>query len=107
MKAQDRKENQRAVALAYDPGRDDAPKVAAKGSGWMAEKIIQIAMENGIPIHEDPDLVSILSKFDLEQAIPPHLYEIVAEVLAFVYTLNDRRRRETFHAAHERKKGDR
>jgi len=91
MNAQNRNEKQRAVALAYDPSRDDAPKVAAKGSGWMAEKIIQIAREKGIPIHEEPDLVRILSRLDLEEEIPPQLYEIIAEILAFVYRLNERR----------------
>jgi flagellar biosynthesis protein len=54
----------------------------------VAEKIIALAQEHGVPIREDPDLVQVLSQLDLQQEIPPTLYQVVAELLAFVYRLN-------------------
>jgi flagellar biosynthesis protein len=77
-----------AVALKYDAATDNAPKVIAKGRGLVAEKIMALAREQGIPMREDPDLVQMLTQIDLDQAIPPSLYKIVAELLAFVYRLN-------------------
>ena len=78
----------RAVALKYKPLSDTAPKVIAKGRGRVAEKIIEIARKHGIYIHEDPDLIEVLSKLDMSEEIPPDLYVVVAELLAFVYSLN-------------------
>jgi flagellar biosynthesis protein len=74
-----------AVALRYKPDKDDAPSIVAKGSGYMAEKILEKAKEYAIPIQEDPSLVEVLSKLDIKQQIPVELYQVVAEVLAFVY----------------------
>lgn len=81
---------QRAVALRYEAEKDSAPKVVAKGAGLLAEKIIALAQRNGVHIHEDPDLVAVLSKLDVEMQIPEDLYRAVAEVLAFVYKVNNR-----------------
>lgn len=78
----------RAVALRYHRGEDAAPVIVAKGSGLIAERIIEIAKEYDIPLYEDPDLVEVLAKIDLGNVIPPELYQAVAEVLAFVYNLN-------------------
>ena len=77
-----------AVALRYDAATDKAPKITAKGQGVVAETIIALAQQKGVPIREDPDLISVLSQFDLNQEIPPSLYHVVAELLAFVYRLN-------------------
>ena len=77
-----------AVALKYDAATEHAPKVIAKGRGLVAEKIIALAREQGIPMREDPDLVQMLTQIDLDQEIPPSLYRVVAELLAFVYRLN-------------------
>jgi flagellar biosynthesis protein len=77
-----------AVALQYEAATDDAPKVIAKGRGLVAEKIMALAREHGIPMREDPDLVQMLTQIDLDHAIPPSLYKVVAELLAFVYRLN-------------------
>ena len=77
-----------AIALKYDAARDQAPKITAKGNGYVADKIIALAREKGIPMQEDADLVRVLSQFDLNQEIPPSLYQVVAELLAFVYRLN-------------------
>jgi flagellar biosynthesis protein len=78
----------KAVALKYSQEKDRAPRVAAKGRGAIAEKIIAIAKEHGIPIREDADMVEILSSLELENEIPPHLYKAVAELLSFLYRVN-------------------
>jgi flagellar biosynthesis protein len=78
----------KAVALKYKSGQDNAPKVAAKGTGLIAEKIIAVARKQGIPVKDDPNLIEVLSRLDLDQEIPPELYVVVAELLAFVYSLN-------------------
>lgn len=75
----------KAAALRYTPQKDAAPKVVAKGSGAIAEKILQIAKEHNIPLKDDPQLVEVLSALDLYQEIPPELYRAVAEILAFIY----------------------
>ena len=87
-----RKKRLTAVAIKYKMNEDPAPKVVAKGKGRIAEKIIELAKENDIPIREDPDLVEILAKLELNQYIPPELYQVVAEILAFIYRMSDRRR---------------
>lgn len=75
---------QQAVALRYQ-AHDRAPKLIAKGRGLIAEDIIAHAKEHGIFIHESKELVSLLMKVDLDDAIPPRLYQIVAELLAWLY----------------------
>lgn len=82
----DNKEN--AVALRYDQNRDHAPVVVAKGSGCLAERIEQVARESGVPVKEDKTLLECLMAMDLNQEIPPELYQVVAEVLAFVYRMD-------------------
>ena len=79
-----------AVALKYQTETDAAPKVTAKGEGLVAERIIQLARENQVPIKEDPDLVQILSQVDINKEIPPSVYKVVAELLAFIYKLNSK-----------------
>ena len=78
----------RAVALKYEPRSDHAPRITAKGSGIVAERIIELAIKEGIPIKEDPDLVGALSQLDFHEEIPPELYKAIAEILAFAYRLN-------------------
>ena len=84
----------KAVALKYQPGDDDAPRVTAKGSGRLAERIIDMARKHGIPVKDDPDLVEVLSRLDLHDQIPPELYVVVAELLAFDYRLNQEKASE-------------
>lgn len=78
----------KAVALRYDIESEAAPKIIAKGSGYIAEQILASTKDNDIHVHEDPDLLNVLSVLDLQSEIPEHLYLAVAEVLAFVYQLN-------------------
>ncbi len=84
MKDKDRK----AVALKYERGRDAAPKVTAKGRGAVADKILALAREHGIPIEKDTTLMEALYRLDLNEQIPEELYQIVAEILAFIYRMN-------------------
>lgn len=74
----------RAVALRYDGAADAAPVVVATGRGALAERIIALAREHGIPVQEDAQLVEALSKLDLGEMIPAELYPVVAEILVFV-----------------------
>jgi flagellar biosynthesis protein len=91
MRNQEKRKNfPHAVALRYTPKEDRAPKVTAKGSGRVAEKIIALAKEHGIPIQEDPALVQVLSQLDFYEEIPPSVYGVVAEILAFIYSLNQK-----------------
>jgi flagellar biosynthesis protein len=74
-----------AVALNYD-GKG-APRVTAKGKGYIAEEILAVAKEHNIPLHEDPNLVKLLSQLDLGDEIPRELYLAVAKVIAFAYMI--------------------
>jgi flagellar biosynthesis protein len=78
-----------AVALVYDPD-DGAPRVVAKGRGLLAEEIIARAQSAGVFVHESPELVSLLMQVDMDARIPPELYIAVAELLAWLYQLEQR-----------------
>ncbi len=87
-----------AVALAYQTG-DTAPKIVAKGKGLIAEEIIARARENGIFVHESKELVALLSQVDLDQDIPPALYRAVAELLAWLYQIENGQNPPNIHAS--------
>lgn len=78
----------KAVALKYHPQIKNAPTIIATGKGKVADKIVKIAREHNIFIHDDPDLVEVLARLDLNEEIPADLYVVVSELLAFVYGLN-------------------
>ncbi len=78
----------KAVALRYNEEKDQAPKITAKGEGYLAEKILEMAKEAGVPVREDHDLVEVLSRLELNAEIPPETYIVVAEILAWVYRIN-------------------
>lgn len=80
----------RAVALRYDPLRDEAPRVVASGERRMARRIIDVAREHGVPLYQDARLVDTLMRVPLGAQIPPQAYAAIAEVLAFVYQLDQR-----------------
>jgi flagellar biosynthesis protein len=75
--------NKTAVALSYDAG-DDAPRILASGKGRVAERIIEEAKKNDVPFYKDDSLAETHSKLEIGDAIPPELYEVVAEILVFV-----------------------
>lgn len=83
---------QRATALSYTPG-DVAPRIAASGSGVVAERIIAAAREAGVPVREDPALAEALAALDLGTAVPEEMWKAVAEALAWAYRLDAAARR--------------
>ncbi len=80
-----------AVALRYETG-DVAPRVVAKGRGVVATQIIEKAKEAGVYVHESPELLKLLIGLDLDARIPPELYVAVAELLAWVYRLEQEKK---------------
>lgn len=91
-KRKEEKKVKQAVALVYNP-EEEAPKILAAGKGELAERIIEQAGEHKIPVHEDAKLANTLSKLEIGDMIPPELYEVVAEVLAFVDDMERIRRK--------------
>ena len=81
----DAKPQKKAVALFYDG--NTAPELTAKGNNDIAEQIIALAQEHGVPIREEPELVNVLSTLELGDQIPEELYVAVAEIIAFAYLL--------------------
>ncbi|GMQ64757.1 MULTISPECIES: EscU/YscU/HrcU family type III secretion system export apparatus switch protein [Vallitalea] len=84
----DRRKIKKVAALKYDIN-ETAPTVIAKGKGIVADKILEKADEQELPIYKDEKLVESLTKLDIGDMIPPELYQIVAEILVFVSDLDD------------------
>ena len=84
---EDKKKLKQAIALEYNP-EDDAPVVIASGRGALAERIIEKAQESNVPVHRDDKLADTLSRLDIGDMIPPELYEVVAEILIFVDSMD-------------------
>jgi len=80
-----------AVALGYDPEKDGSPKVVAAGQGDLADSLLRIAKEHGVPVHTDHPLAQALVKLEIGQQIPPELYAAVAEVLAFLWRMEQQK----------------
>lgn len=78
-----------AIALAYAPG-DTAPRIVAKGRGLIADEIIRRAREYGVFVHESPELVTLLMQSNLDDHIPPQLYVAIAELLAWLYRIEQK-----------------
>ena len=76
-----------AVALTYAEG-DAAPRVVAKGYGVLADTILRTAREHGLYVHESPELVGLLMQVNLDERIPPQLYQAIAELLAWLYSID-------------------
>jgi len=82
-----------AVALRYEQEKHEAPVLAAKGKGYLAQQIIAIAEQHGIEIRRDEDLAVMLSRLEIDAPIPLEAYAAVAEILAYVYKANDAMKR--------------
>ncbi len=78
----------KAVALHYDEER--APTVVAGGEGDIAREIMEIANKHGIPLYENPELVSVLARLELGEEIPDVLYRVIAEIIAFAFYIQGR-----------------
>ena len=81
----------KAAALKYKQGDTAAPRLAAKGKGWLAENILKIAKEHDIPIRQDADLVEVLEKLEVDQEIPLEIFAVVAEIFAYIYKTNQQK----------------
>lgn len=82
--------NRAAVALRYDPDQDYAPVVLVKGKGYIAEAILELARQAGIPTIEEPELLQLLQGVEIGQYIPPEAYTLVAEIIAFFMNLDEK-----------------
>lgn len=80
------KDHKKAIALSYEQSMD-APHVVAKGSGIVAERMLEVALANGVPVHEDPALLSLLSALNIEEQIPEDVYQVIAELFVFLYQM--------------------
>lgn len=87
MAKEEKKQVKQAIALEYDPS-DEAPRVIASGRGALAERIIEKAKEADVPVHRDDKLADTLSRLEIGDMIPPELYEVVAEILVFVDSMD-------------------
>ena len=74
-----------AVALRYEHERDPAPTVIAKGKGPIAEQIMRLAEEHGLPVRENAELAAMIHRVELDHAIPVEAYVAVAEILSYIY----------------------
>ena len=81
------KENLQAIAIKYDKDSKKAPMIIASGKGKVAEKILNLAEENEIPMVQDKKLSKLLSSIKIKTEIPPKLFKLVAEILAFIFYL--------------------
>lgn len=82
-----------AVALSYEREKDNAPRIVAKGRGWIAESIIELARKHNVTIHRDEDLVKMLAKLDIDMPIPLEAYAAVAQIIAYIYKANEQAKR--------------
>lgn len=78
--------NKRAVALKYDINKNTAPVVIASGSGYIANKVVEIAEDNGVPIYKDDSLSILLSQLDIGSEIPEELFSTIVDI--YIYFLN-------------------
>lgn len=85
-----KKQRPTAVALRYDGESEEAPRVVASGKGLLAERIVEEARHHDVPIREDAQLARVLGQIEVGREIPPELYRAVAEIIAFIYRLNQR-----------------
>jgi flagellar biosynthesis protein len=83
-----------AVALRYNSEKDHAPKLVAKGKGLVADELLSRAKEFGVPIQEDPSLLEVLGKLEINQTIPEDLYSVVAEIFALIYRVDQQVKNE-------------
>ena len=84
--------NKKAVALTYDEDRQAAPVIVASGMGYLAEKIVETAEKNGVPVYEDNSLATLLTQLELGAEIPEELYQAIVDI--YIYFLNYRTREE-------------
>ena len=87
---EEQKKLKQAVAIRYNADKDRAPKVTAKGKGVAADKILQLGKQHSIPVYQNKTLTSMLMAIEIDHEVPPELYSAVAEVLAYIYRIDQR-----------------
>ena len=92
MKNEQYQNPKKAAALQYDRQQDNAPRVIASGKGILAEKIIKKAEEEDIPLKKNSDIIDILLNLNIGEEIPEELYEVIAEILSFIYLLEEKKK---------------
>lgn len=97
--------NKKAVALRYDENRDVAPVIVASGLGYMAEKIVEVANENGVPVYEDNSLATVLTQLDLGTAIPEELYQAIVDIYTYFLKYTPKHTAEDTIEVNESEKG--
>jgi flagellar biosynthesis protein len=95
MKQHKKPPREKAVALKFHKEDDNAPKVVAKGEGYVAHAIKEKARQHGIPLRRDDDLIELLAQVEIDRQIPPELYAAVAELLSWVYQANEALKKES------------
>lgn len=78
--------NKKAVALSYDENKNAAPIIVASGMGYIAEKMVEVARESGVPVYEDNSLATMLTQLNLGAEIPTELYQAIIDI--YIYFLN-------------------
>ena len=90
----DRLSSLNVAALKYDQNKNNAPCVVAAGSGYIAQKILQVAIENGVAIYHDDSAATLLAKLDMGQEIPPELYQIVVNIYISLLELAEEKKKK-------------
>lgn len=90
--------NKKAVALRYDENKDAAPVIVASGLGYMAERIVEMANQNGVPVYEDNSLATVLTQLDLGTPIPEELYQAIVDIYAYFLKYTPKHSREELEA---------
>jgi flagellar biosynthesis protein len=84
------------AALKYDKDKHSAPCVVAAGTGYIAQKILQVAIENGVAIYHDDSAATLLAKLEMGQEIPPELYQIVVNIYIHLLELAEEKKKSIF-----------
>ena len=90
----EKQEVMKAVALQYKEDENSAPKIVAKGKGKVAENILLTAQNNAVPVYKNKTLTAMLMALEIDKEIPPALYSMVAEVLAYVYRMDQKKMKD-------------
>lgn len=92
----DENQAKQAVALSYNEKKNNAPKLVAKGSGFIAEQILETAKQHAVPVYQNKTVTGMLMAVEIDREVPPELYKIVAEILSYVYRIDKKMGKHSF-----------